>query len=195
MQTQINGITIALAQGDIADLDTDAIVNAANSQLCSAPAWRARSVARAARRFRKSVSRSALRGRRRGDYRRGRPRGSDSRGWPAYGEGGERAAGERRPRSLDLAEKHICKASRFGDPTGVFGFPLEACATVMLRVIMTTRLRKKQPYGSCVPVRSPRHEVFEQNYARSRAICRRRSTGARHGAGAFCGTLRAICSA
>ena len=33
METRINGITVALAQGDITELDCDAIVNAANSQL------------------------------------------------------------------------------------------------------------------------------------------------------------------
>ena len=33
MKTELNNVTIELVQGDITDLDTDAIVNAANSQL------------------------------------------------------------------------------------------------------------------------------------------------------------------
>jgi len=33
MRTLLNGVTVELVQGDITDLDTEAIVNAANSQL------------------------------------------------------------------------------------------------------------------------------------------------------------------
>lgn len=139
MQAEINGIIIRLVQGDITDLAVDAIVNAANSQLILGSG-----VAGAIRRKGgESIQQECL-----------------TIGWcdvgsavitgagnlparhvihavgPRMGEGNEPGKLSAATRaSLDLAEKHQLRTIALpAISTGVFGFPLEACAQVMVRV-------------------------------------------------------------
>lgn len=141
MQTTINDVVIELIQGDITDLETDAIVNAANSQLILGAG-----VAGAIR-------------------RKGGPSIQDeclSIGYcevgsavitgggnlkaryvihsvgPRMGEGSESGKLANAVRaSLALAEENQLRSVALpAISTGVFGYPLEACADVMLRVII-----------------------------------------------------------
>jgi O-acetyl-ADP-ribose deacetylase (regulator of RNase III) len=141
MQTTINDVVIELVQGDITDLDTDAIVNAANSQLILGAG-----VAGAIR-------------------RKGGPGIQDecfSIGYcdvgsavitgggnlkaryvihavgPRMGEGSESGKLANAVRtSLALAEANQLRSIALpAISTGVFGYPLEGCADVMLRVII-----------------------------------------------------------
>lgn len=139
MEAEINGITIRLLQGDITDLAVDAIVNAANSQLILGSG-----VAGAiARKGGPSIQAECL-----------------VIGWcdvgeavitgagnlpahhvihavgPRMGEGNEPGKLESATRaSLTLAEKqHLGSIALPAISTGIFGFPLEACAEIMLRV-------------------------------------------------------------
>ena len=169
MQTQINGITIALAQGDIADLDTDAIVNAANSQLLLGSG-----VAGAIRRKGGpsiqeeclkigycEVGDAVITGA--GDLK---ARYVIHAVGPRMGEGGERGKLASAVRaSLDLAEEHNLRSLAFpAISTGVFGFPLEACATVMLRVLIDHTFEEGRSLKHIVVCLYDRHayEVFEQ---------------------------------
>lgn len=139
MEIEVNGILIRLVQGDITSLDVDAIVNAANSQLILGSG-----VAGAIRtKGGPSIQDECLR-----------------IGWcdvgdavitgggqllarhvihavgPRLGEGNEpgKLASATRA-SLTLAEeKQLASIAFPAISTGVFGFPLEACAQVMLRV-------------------------------------------------------------
>lgn len=139
MESEVNGILIKLVQGDITSLDVDAIVNAANSQLILGSG-----VAGAIRvRGGPSIQEECL-----------------AIGWcdvgdavmtgggqlparhvihavgPRLGEGNEpgKLASATRA-SLTLAEEKALASIAFpAISTGVFGFPLEACAQVMLRV-------------------------------------------------------------
>lgn len=141
MQVTINHVIIELVQGDITDLAVDAIVNAANSQLILGAG-----VAGAIR-------------------HKGGPRiqeeclaiGSCEVGsavitgggnllaryvihavGPHMGEGSESGKLANAVRaSLDLAEQYMLSSIAFpAISTGVFGYPLESCADVMLRVII-----------------------------------------------------------
>lgn len=139
MEATINGITLKLTQDDITDLDVDAIVNAANSELLLGSG-----VAGAIRRKGgPSIQQECL-----------------EIGWcdvgsavitgagqlparfvihavgPRMGEGNERGKLASAVRSsLDLAEEHhLASIALPAISTGVFGFPLEACAQVMIRV-------------------------------------------------------------
>lgn len=169
MQTQINGITLALAQGDITDLDTDAIVNAANSQLLLGSG-----VAGAIRRKGGpsiqeeclkigycEVGDAVITGA--GDLK---ARYVIHAVGPRMGEGGERGKLASAVRaSLDLAEKHNLQSIAFpAISTGVFGFPLEACATVMLRVIIDHTFEEGSSLKRIVVCLYDHHayEVFEQ---------------------------------
>lgn len=137
METIINGRTLRLVEGDITDLDTDAIVNAANQflQLGTGVAGAIR------RRGGPSIQEECDR------------IGSCPVGWavitgagnlPAryvihavgpYGtdpQAEAKLAGATRA-SLALAEKHGLKSIAFpAISTGVFGYPMEQCARVML---------------------------------------------------------------
>ncbi|MEP7286194.1 MAG: macro domain-containing protein [Chloroflexota bacterium] len=141
MQVTVNGVSIELTKGDITDLAVDAIVNAANSDL---------------------ILGSGVAG---AIYRKGGASIQDECDaighcdvgsavmtgagtlpaahvihavGPRMGEGNEpgKLAGATRT-SLALAERN--KLASIALPalsTGVFGYPLEGCATVMLRVIV-----------------------------------------------------------
>lgn len=139
MDARINSITIRLVRGDITDLAVDAIVNAANSQLILGSG-----VAGAInRRGGPSIQEECLR-----------------IGWcdvgeavitgagnlqashvihavgPRMGEGNEpgKLASATRA-SLTIAEEHSLESIALpAISTGIFGFPLEACAEIMLRV-------------------------------------------------------------
>lgn len=139
MEAEINGVRIALVQGDITDLAVDAIVNAANSELILGGG-----VAGAIRRKGgPSIQQECL-----------------EIGWcdvgdavitgagnlparyvihavgPRMGEGNEpgKLASATRA-SLTLAEQRgLASIALPAISTGIFGFPLEACAQIMLRV-------------------------------------------------------------
>lgn len=141
MQAQANNITIELVQGDITDLDVDAIVNAANEHLMLGSG-----VAGAiARKGGPSIQDECL-----------------DIGWcevgsavmtgagnlmarhvihavgPRMGEGNERGKLASATRTaLTLAEGNgLASIALPAISTGVFGYPLEGCAQVMLRVIV-----------------------------------------------------------
>ncbi len=141
MQATINGVVVALVQGDITDLDVDAIVNAANSELILGAG-----VAGAIRRKGGpgiqaeclaigycEVGSAVITGG--GDLT---ARHVIHAVGPRMGEGSEpgKLASAVRT-SLDLAEENALHSVAFpAISTGVFGYPLEACADVMLRVIL-----------------------------------------------------------
>lgn len=140
MQTVLNGVTVELVQGDITDLDTDAIVNAANSQLILGAG-----VAGAIRRKGGPTIQAEC----------NQIGGCDVGGavittggnlkarhvihavGPRMGE--ESAAGKLANavrNSLRVAEENgLASIALPAISTGVFGYPLEGCAEVMLRVI------------------------------------------------------------
>ncbi len=141
MQAIVNEVIIDLVQGDITDLDTDAIVNAANEQLILGAG-----VAGAiSRKGGPSIQRecSAI-----GHCDVGSAvitRGGNLKAryvihavGPRMGEGSESGKLANAVRaSLALAEEHGLHSIAFpAISTGIFGYPLEACAEVMLRVII-----------------------------------------------------------
>lgn len=141
MRTLLNGVTVELAQGDITDLDTEAIVNAANSQLILgagvAGAIRAKGgpsiQAECHAIGHCDVGSAVITGA--GNLKARRVIHAVG---PRMGEGSEpgKLASAVRA-SLDLAEEHGLASIAFpAISTGVFGYPLEACADVMLRVII-----------------------------------------------------------
>ena len=171
MQTQINGITIALAQGDITDMDVDAIVNAANSELLLGSG-----VAGAIRRKGGpsiqeeclkigycEVGSAAITGA--GDLR---ARHVIHAVGPRMGEGGERGKLASAVRaSLDLAEEHGLQSIAFpAISTGVFGFPLEACAAVMLRVLIDHTFEERRGVKRITVCLYDNHtyDVFEREF-------------------------------
>jgi O-acetyl-ADP-ribose deacetylase (regulator of RNase III) len=140
MRTTINGVTVELVQGDITDLDVDAIVNAANSQLILGTG-----VAGAIRRKGGPtiqeeclkigycevgdavITRGGLLKARYVIHAVGPRMGEGS-------EAGKLASAVRA--SLRLAEQHRLHSIALpAISTGVFGYPMESCAEVMLRVI------------------------------------------------------------
>lgn len=140
MQTVLNGVTVSLVQGDITEQNTDAIVNAANSQLILGAG-----VAGAIRKKggpsiqeecfaigHCDVGDAVITG------------GGDLPAryvihavGPRMGEGSEAGKLANAVRaSLALAEEHGLRSIALpAISTGVFGYPLEGCADVMLRVI------------------------------------------------------------
>lgn len=141
MHTIVNGMTIQLVQGDITDLQVDAIVNPANSQLilgsgvagaishkggpsiqaeCLQIGWC-------------DVGSAVITGA--GDLAAKHVIHAVG---PRMGEGnepGKLAAATRA--SLSLAERnHLQSIALPAISTGAFGFPIEACARIMLRVII-----------------------------------------------------------
>jgi O-acetyl-ADP-ribose deacetylase (regulator of RNase III) len=141
MQAVINDVTVELVQGDITDLDTDVIVNAANSQLILGAG-----VAGAIRRKGGpsiqdeclaigycEVGNAVMTGG--GNLK---ARHVIHAVGPRMGEGSESGKLANAVRaSLALAEEHGLHSIAFpAISTGVFGYPLEGCADVMLRVII-----------------------------------------------------------
>ncbi|NDJ76580.1 MAG: macro domain-containing protein [Chloroflexi bacterium] len=141
MQAFINDTTVELVQGDITELETDAIVNAANSQLLLGEG-----VAGAIRRKggpsiqaecdaigRCDVGNAVITGG--GNLK---ARHVIHAVGPRMGEGSEAGKLACAVRvSLALAEEHALHSIALpAISTGVFGYPLEACADVMLRVII-----------------------------------------------------------
>lgn len=141
MQTELNGITIELVQGDITDLDTDAIVNAANSQLIlgsgvagairrkGGPAIQAECDAIGHCDVGDAVITTG------GDLK---ARHVIHAVGPRMGEGSEAGKLANAVRaSLKLAEDHGLNSIALpAISTGVFGYPLEGCAEVTLRVVI-----------------------------------------------------------
>ncbi len=140
MQTVVNGVTVELVQGDITELDTDAIVNAANSQLILGSG-----VAGAIRRKggpsiqeeclqigHCDVGDAVITGA--GNLK---TRYVIHAVGPRMGEGSESGKLANAVRaSLNLAEERgLHSLALPAISTGVFGYPLEGCADVMLRVI------------------------------------------------------------
>ncbi len=171
METRINGITVALAQGDITELDCDAIVNAANSQLLLGSG-----VAGAIRRKGGpsiqeeclqigscEVGQAVITGA--GELK---ARHVIHAVGPRMGEGGERGKLASAVRaSLALAEEHALESIAFpAISTGVFGFPLEACASVMLRVLIDHTFEEHPHLKRIVVCLFDTHayEVFAQEY-------------------------------
>jgi len=141
MKAVLNEVTVELIQGDITELDTDAIVNAANSQLILGAG-----VAGAIhRKGGPSIQQECLRighcdvgdaaitggGNLRAHY-------VIHAVGPRMGEGSEAGKLANAVRaSLRLAEEHGLRSIGFpAISTGTFGYPLESCADVMLRVII-----------------------------------------------------------
>jgi O-acetyl-ADP-ribose deacetylase (regulator of RNase III) len=141
MHVELNGIKIELVQGDITDLDTDAIVNAANSQLIlgsgvagairlkGGPTIQEECLALGPIEVGQAVITGA------GNLK---ARHVIHAVGPRMGEGSESGKLANAVRaSLNLAEKHALNSLAFpAISTGVFGYPLEGCADVMLRVIL-----------------------------------------------------------
>jgi O-acetyl-ADP-ribose deacetylase (regulator of RNase III) len=141
MKTELNGVTIELLRGDITDLDTDAIVNAANSQLILGAGVAGAIRARGGPSIQEEclaighcdVGSAVITGA--GNLK---ARHVIHAVGPRMGEGSEpgKLASAVRA-SLDLAEAHgLASIALPAISTGVFGYPLEACADVMLRVIV-----------------------------------------------------------
>ena len=141
MKTVLNNVTVELVQGDITDLDTDAIVNAANSQLILGAG-----VAGAIRRKGGPSIQEEC-------YAIGYCEVGDAvitgggnlkarhvihAVGPRMGEGSEAGKLANAIRaSLNLAEQNGLHSIAFpAISTGIFGYPLEGCADVMLRVIV-----------------------------------------------------------
>lgn len=141
MNATINGMEIQLTQGDITDLAVDAIVNPANSQLLLgggvAGAIRTRGGPDIQEECLKigwcDVGEAVITGA--GNLRAGYVIHAVG---PRMGEGNEpgKLASATRA-SLTLAEENQLRSIALpAISTGVFGFPLEACAQIMLRVIL-----------------------------------------------------------
>jgi len=141
MQSTINGVTIELMQGDITDLAVDAIVNAANSDLILGSG-----VAGAiARKGGPEIQAECLKI---GHCEVGSAVITGSGRLPAahvihavgprMGEGNESGKLANATRtSLLLAERNQLVDIAFpAISTGVFGYPLESCAKIMLRVMI-----------------------------------------------------------
>lgn len=141
MQAVVNGITVTLMQGDITDLDADAIVNAANEQLILgagvAGAIRAKGGPSIQEEClligRCEVGNAVITGA--GELA---ARHVIHAVGPRMGEGSEPGKLANAVRSsLALAEQHqLASLALPAISTGVFGYPLEGCADVMLRVII-----------------------------------------------------------
>ena len=169
MQTQINGITIALVQGDITDLDCDAIVNAANSQLVlgagvagAVPPQGGPCIQEECLKIGHcEVGQAVITGA--GDLK---ARYVIHAVGPRMGEGGERGKLASAVRaSLELAQEHGLESIAFpAISTGVFGFPLEVCATVMLRVLIDHTFEAPRSLRRIVVCLYDRHayDVFER---------------------------------
>lgn len=141
MQTQVNAVTIELLQGDITDLATDAVVNAANSSLLLG-AGVAGAIAR------KGGPSIQVECSQIGYCEVGEAVITGAGNLPAryvihavgphMSESNARGKLASATRSvLALAERHQIESLALpAISTGVFGYPLEGCAQVMLQVII-----------------------------------------------------------
>lgn len=155
MEAKINGMVIKLIQGDITDLAVDAIVNAANSQLllgsgvagaiqmkggpsiqqeCLVIGWcdvGDAAITQAGQLPAKHIIHAV---------------------GPRMGEGsepGKLAAATRA--SLTLAEEHhLSSIALPAISTGIFGFPLEACSQIMLRVAIDITFEEFQHLNTII---------------------------------------------
>jgi O-acetyl-ADP-ribose deacetylase (regulator of RNase III) len=149
MEVQVGGSVVALVRGDITELDTDAIVNAANAQLQlgggvagairrkAGPSIQAECDARGPIRVGEAAITSGGNLKARHVIHAVGPRmGVDTP------EDELLAAATRS--SLKLADGHSLKSIAFpAISTGIFGYPIERCATVMLNTTM--EYLKEQP--------------------------------------------------
>jgi O-acetyl-ADP-ribose deacetylase (regulator of RNase III) len=141
MQTQVNAVTIELLQGDITDLATDAIVNAANSAL-SLGAGVAGAIARKGGPSIQTecnkigyceVGGAVITG-----------AGNLAARYVIHAVGPHMSESNARGKLASAARESLALAERNGltsialpaISTGIFGYPLEGCAQVMLRVII-----------------------------------------------------------
>lgn len=169
MKTRLNKATIELVKGDITELDTDAIVNAANSQLILGAGVAGAIRARGGPSIQEEclaighcdVGSAVITGA--GNLK---ARYVIHAVGPRMGEGGESGKLASAVRaSLDLAERHGLQSIAFpAISTGVFGYPLEACADVMLRVIIDYTFEDLQSLRHIVVCLYDAHafEVFER---------------------------------
>jgi O-acetyl-ADP-ribose deacetylase (regulator of RNase III) len=158
MWTTINGVEIELTQGDITDLAVDAIVNAANSALVLGAGVAGAILRKGGPSIQEECNRLG-----------GCPVGGaviTGAGrlparyvihavGPMMGEGQERGKLASATRaSLLLAERHGLETIAFpAISTGVFGYPMEGCAQVMLQVIIDftfEELRSLKWIGICL---------------------------------------------
>jgi O-acetyl-ADP-ribose deacetylase (regulator of RNase III) len=140
MQTVLNGVTIELIRGDITELDTDAIVNAANSHLILGTGVAGAIRAKGGPSIQEEcsaighceVGRAVITG---GGTLKARH--VIHAVGPRMGEGSEAGKLANAVRaSLNLAEQNqLASIALPAISTGVFGYPLEGCAHVMLRVV------------------------------------------------------------
>ena len=141
MKTDLNGVTLELVQGDITEQDTDAIVNAANSQLILGAGVAGAISRKGGPTIQEDclaighcdVGDAAITGG--GNLT---ARHVIHAVGPRMGEGSEAGKLANAVRaSLNLMEQHALSSIAFpAISTGVFGYPLESCADVMLRVIV-----------------------------------------------------------
>ena len=169
MKTRLNKATIELVKGDITELDTDAIVNAANSQLILGAGVAGAIRARGGPNIQEEclvighcdVGSAVITGA--GNLK---ARYVIHAVGPRMGEGSESGKLASAVRaSLDLAERHGLQSIAFpAISTGVFGYPLEACADVMLRVIIDYTFEDLQSLRHIVVCLYDAHafEVFER---------------------------------
>ena len=176
MKATINQVTVELVQGDITDLDVDAIVNAANSQLILGTG-----VAGAIRqKGGPSIQEECLRI---GYCEVGdavitgggllKARHVIHAVGPRMGEGSEAGKLASAVRaSLRLAERHgLHSIALPAISTGVFGYPLESCAEVMLRVIFDYTFEDLSHLRHVIVCLYDDHafQVFAQEFARKLA--------------------------
>lgn len=141
MRIVLNGITVALVQGDITELECDAIVNAANAQLILGAG-----VAGAIREKGGPTIQEECLAIGHCDVGEAVITGGGTLKaryvihavGPRMGEGSEAGKLASAVRaSLRLAEAHgLSCVALPAISTGIFGYPLESCAAVMLRVIL-----------------------------------------------------------
>ncbi len=141
MHAVINELLIELVQGDITELEVDAIVNAANSQLILAVGVSGAILDKGGPSIQAEclsigyceVGQAVITGG--GNLL---ARHVIHAVGPRMGEGSESGKLANAVRaSLDLAEQHRLNSIAFpAISTGVYGYPLEGCADVMLRVII-----------------------------------------------------------
>jgi O-acetyl-ADP-ribose deacetylase (regulator of RNase III) len=137
MEVNIAGRTLELTQGDITEMDTDAIVNAANAQLVLGGGVAGAIRRKGGPRIQEECDRIG------GTFVGGAVITTGGRlkarhvihaVGPRMGEGGEdEKLRNATLNSLKLADEHRLKSIAFpAISTGIFGFPIQRCAEIML---------------------------------------------------------------
>jgi len=137
MRKKINNSTIELVQGDITELETDAIVNAANSALKLGGGVAGAIARKGGSKIQEECDRIG------GTFVGGAviTTGGNLKAkyvihavGPRYGEGNEDEKLKNATlNSLKLADEHKLKSIAFpAISTGIFGFPIDKCAKIML---------------------------------------------------------------